>query len=328
MSGVALLRALVPLVLTATSACSLAQLAAGQLELINGQRRLDRAIARERDPSRRALLREVPSIRRFGEQTVGLHPGQTYTGYYETERKALTFVVTACEKLRFEPYSWWFPVAGRVEYRSYWDEADALEEAAELERQGYDTWVGGSRAYSTLGFFRDPVITTMMRNGPIAFVETLIHEMAHVRLYVPGQTDWNEALASFVGERGAELYFARPRFAGTALQAFAAARRGRRQLLEHSIDRTLSALERLYASRASAAAKLRERERHFAALSRELQASYPEEPPDTWRVNNARLVHFRRYSANNALLLELWRASGSDFRRFWPLAERHSETLN
>src|SRR5262245_36770207 len=131
--------------------CGLGRLAEGQLNLINGQVRLDRAIARERDPERRMLLAEVPRIRRFAAESVGLFPGKSYTGYFETEQKGLTYVVTACERLRLEPYAWWFPIAGRVEYRSYWDEADAIEQARELEAEGYDTWISPSRAYSTLG---------------------------------------------------------------------------------------------------------------------------------------------------------------------------------
>lgn len=308
--------------------CSLGELAGGQLSLINDQVRLDRAIARERDPERRTLLREVPAILRFAEQSVGLEPGKSYSGYYETDRKGLTFVVTASERLRLEPYSWWFPIAGKVEYRSYWDEEDAVAESRELEAAGYDTWISASRAYSTLGYLRDPVITTMLRDGLPALVELLIHELSHVKLYVPGHTDWNEALASFVGERGAERYFEAPRFASTPYPAEVRARAERRGQFDALIAEASDELEALYGGPASREDKLRERERVFERLRATLRVLFPRDDPDTWRMNNARIVHYRRYSTNNALLSQLWRESDEDFRRFWTLLERHSRTLD
>lgn len=309
-------------------ACSLGNLARGQLTLINDQVRLDRAIEREQDAERRRLLEEVPSICSFAEQSVGLWAGKSYTGYYATERKGLTFVVTASERLRLEPYSWWFPVAGKVEYRSYWDEEDAVAQAAELEAKGYDTWISASRAYSTLGIFRDPVITTMLRDGLPALVEVLVHELAHAKLYVPGHTDWNEALASFVGERGAERYFEAPRYAATPYAAEAKVRAERRQRFDVLISAAGDELEKLYGSELPNEIKLRERERVFTQLSAALQALSPKADPAEWRMNNARIVHYRRYSASNELLSEMWKKSGENFRRFWLLAEAYSKTLD
>jgi predicted aminopeptidase len=308
--------------------CGIGQLAGGQLALINGQVRLERAIARERDPERRMLLSEVPRIRRFAAESVGLFPGKSYTGYFETEQKGLTYVVTACERLRLEPYTWWFPIAGRVEYRSFWDEEDAIEEARELERQGYDTWISPSRAYSTLGFFRDPVITTMLRDGLPALVDVLIHELAHVRLYVPGHTDWNEALASFVGERGAELYFMAARYRGTPFPDQVKARGQRKATFDALVAEAGARLEKLYASEIADADKLRQREQIFLQLQAAVVALFPAEEPEAWRMNNARIVHFLRYSANSGALEQMWRESAGNFRRFWVLAESYSKSLD
>jgi predicted aminopeptidase len=309
-------------------ACSLGDLAGGQLALINGQVQLDRAIEREQDAERRRLLQEVPAIRSFAEQSVGLWAGKSYTGYFATDRKGLTFVVTASEQLRLEPYSWWFPVAGKVEYRSYWDEEDAIAEAAELEAKGYDTWISASRAYSTLGIFRDPVITTMLRDGLPALVEVLVHELSHAKLYVPGHTDWNEALASFVGERGAERYFEAPKFASTPYPAEVKLRAERRARFAVLIAAASAELEKLYGSDQPREVKLRERERVFTQLSAALQALSPKDDPAEWRMNNARIVHYRRYSASNALLAQMWQQSGQNFRRFWLLAKAYSKTLD
>jgi predicted aminopeptidase len=308
------------------SGCSLLQLGAGQLALINDQVPLSTAIEREPDPERRALLREVPAIVGFAEDVVGLHAGASYSGYFATERSGLTYVLTACQRTRFEAYSWWFPIVGTVEYRSYWDEADALAAARDLEAKGYDTWISPSRAYSSLGILRDPITTTMLRDGLPALTEVLIHELSHAKLFVPGHTEWNEALASFVGERGAERYFQGERFAHTGLAGEVAQRATRRVELDRLVSETYDALEALYDSAISEAEKLALRDQRFAALSQRLRALYDEERMPDVRMNNARLVHLHRYSANSQLLIELWRASGENFREFWRYAQAYVKT--
>jgi len=312
--------------LAAVSGCSLLELGLGQLSLINDQRQLPAAIAREPDPERRRLLQEVPAIVAFAEDVVGLSAGRSYSGYFETEREGLTFVVTACLRTRFEPYTWWFPIVGRVEYRSYWDEADARAAAEALQARGYDTWISPSRAYSSLGILRDPVTTTMLRDGLPGLTEVVIHELSHARLFVPGQTEWNEALASFVGERGAERYFEQQRFARSPLRQQMRARAERRRLLDLAISQTYGELERLYASGAPEPSVLRLRTAAFEQLSARLAELLPAERARDLHMNNARLVHLHRYGASNASLAQLWRESGGTFRRFWARAERYART--
>jgi predicted aminopeptidase len=316
--------ALIGLASIALSGCSLLELARGQLALINEQVPLPQAIAQEQDPERRALLREVPEILAFAEEVVGLHAGRSYSGYYHTERRGLTYVITACAQTEFAPYTWWFPIAGEVEYRSYWDEDDAREQADALEHEGYDVWLSPSRAYSSLGILRDPISTTMLRDGLPAFVEVLIHELSHAKLYIPGHTDWNEALASFVGERGAERYFEAARFAHSDLPERVHAHKAGRLDFDQAVAAAYLELEQLYASDRSRAQKLRERQRTFDALTKQISILYPREDPEQWRMNNARLVHYHRYNANNGVLSDLWQASHQNFRRFWQLAEAYA----
>jgi predicted aminopeptidase len=309
---------------TLVCACSLARLGTGQLRLINEQVPLERAWQREPDSVRRRLLQEVPLIVAFAEDVVGLRAGVSYRGYFATEAKGLTYVLTACARTELVPHTWWFPIVGEVAYRSYWDEADARAAAANLEAEGYDTWLSPSRAYSSLGILRDPVATTMLRDGITGLADVLIHELSHARLYVPGQTDWDEALASFVGERGAERYFASSRFAHSGLQAQMAARAQRKVAIDRAVSRAYTQLEQLYASPLSAADKLRDRQAVFDVLTREAIALFPERDPAEWQMNNARILHFHRYSANSGLFIQLWSASGQNFRRFWQLVEAYA----
>jgi predicted aminopeptidase len=167
----------------------------------------------------------------------------------------------------------------------------------------------------------------MLHDGLPGLVEVLIHELSHVRLFVPGQTAWNEALASFVGERGAERYFSAQRFAGSSYQRQAQLRGRRRQRFDELIHAAYAELERLYASELANDRKLALRQAHFDALSAELRQLYPDEPQRDLRINNARLVHFHRYAATGPAIAALWAKSAGSFRRFWLLAEAEAKDL-
>jgi predicted aminopeptidase len=309
------------------SGCYFTQLAAGQLRLINGQVRLDAAIASERDPTRKRLLSMVPDIRRFARDVLQLRPGEGYTGYFATEAEGMTAVLAASEKTQLRAYTWWFPVAGSVPYKSYFDEADARVEAASLDAEGYDTWVGSTTAYSTLGFFRDPVTTIMMRHGTVAFVEVLLHEMVHARLYVPGQTDFNEQLASFVARIGTERYFASRSASDPAIMAGVRAHHARSDRADGLIALGIEELEALYSSGASDSVVLQVRARVFQSLHDGLVALYPDEDPAKFVMNNAHLLQFRRYRDDASDLQALFEQAGHRWTRFWPLAQRHGESL-
>jgi predicted aminopeptidase len=310
-----------------TSGCYFARLGARQLELVNDQQPLPRAIAEEGDPERRAMLMMVPALRSFARNTLQLPVGGSYAGYYATEDAGILFVLVASERTRFSPYTWWFPIAGEVSYKSFTRESEAHAEADALGRRGYDTWVGPVTAYSTLGFFRDPVTTVMMRKGVIAFVEVLLHEMSHAKLYVPGHTDWNEQLASFVGRKGAAQYL-RTRYADNpALLAELDARELRRAQSDVRVSAALSELDALYASGLPEPQILRARLPVFARLSRELRALHPEADPAELEINNAHLLQYRRYLVGSEQLERIWQDAGGSWPRFWSLCEAYADTL-
>jgi predicted aminopeptidase len=308
--------------------CYFVDLAGGQLDLVNRQRPLGPALAEERDPARRQMLAMVPDVRSYAHNVMQMRVGRSYGSYYATEAEGIVYVLVASEQTRLEPYTFWFPVVGEVAYKSFFDEQDAREAEQELARAGYDTWLGRATAYSTLGFFRDPITTVMMRKGTVAFVEVLLHEMAHGRMYVRGQTDWNEQLASFVGRLGAEHYL-RSRHGEDALMMAELERHlARRARLEAVTGAAVAELETLYARGLPRGQVLRARTRVFSALSHELAALAPEAQPWELAVNNARLLQYRRYAAGSEMLERLWAQANGSWGRFWQLCERHGETLD
>jgi predicted aminopeptidase len=269
----------------------------------------------------------VPDLRRYAAERLQLRPGSNYTGYCAGDPDAVAHVVVGSERTRFEPYTWWFPIAGKVPYKSHFARARAEAEAAELEADCYDAYVGRVTAYSTLGILRDPVTTPMLREGLVWFVEVLFHEMAHARLYVRGQTDFNEQLASFVGRQGA-LEYLRSRYGHEpAMMAEAARHFSRREQLDTRVLASIGALDVLYAAELPEAEVLRRRELVFSALELELGALYPERPAAEWTMNNARLLQWRRYSRGAQLFEQLFAEGQGSWRRFWFLVERHAKQL-
>ena len=155
----------------------------------------------------RRKLRLVTAARDFAEHGLDLDAGDSYTTYAPVDSDTLLLVVSGAYRDRFVPYTWWFPIVGRVPYKGFFDFAAAHREAAALERQGFDAYVRPTAAFSTLGWFNDPVLSTVLRYGDVGLVSTVIHEILHNTLFIPSQVAFNESLASFVGDRGAIDFF-------------------------------------------------------------------------------------------------------------------------
>ena len=158
------------------------------------------------DPATPASLREklqaVLEIRQFAEQQLKLPANGHYLRYADLHRRYVVWNVHAAPEFSLQPKTWWYPVVGRLDYRGYFSETAARRYAAKLERKGFDAYVEGVEAYSTLGWFRDPVLNTFIERQKPELAEILFHELAHQRVFAPGDTDFNEAFATAVAEEG------------------------------------------------------------------------------------------------------------------------------
>src|SRR5215475_3013258 len=105
-----------------------------------------------------------------------------------------------------EPKSWWYPLVGSLEYRGYFSEPGAQRYAGKLRKKGYDVYIGGASAYSTLGWFKDPVLNTFIFDPEPDLAETIFHELGHQQVFARGDTDFNEAFATTVGQEGARRW--------------------------------------------------------------------------------------------------------------------------
>ena len=162
----------------------------------------DMALAEE---NRRFAMR-VMDIRRFATEELGLKQNKNYTSYVELDRNYLAAVVSACAKDSFTRHEWWFPIVGKVPYKGFFNVEDARKERAKLEKKDLDVWIRAVDAFSTLGWFQDPLYS-YMKNYPLKdLAELIIHEQLHATVFLKNHTQFNEELAEFVGSEGARLY--------------------------------------------------------------------------------------------------------------------------
>ncbi|HEX2094401.1 MAG TPA: aminopeptidase [Longimicrobiaceae bacterium] len=160
-------------------------------------------------PERRAKLSLVLQARNFAERTLELKAGESYTTFSQLDSDTLALVLSAAYQDRFQPHTWWFPIVGHVPYKGFFSEAAARREMRRLEERGLDTYLRPTAAFSTLGWFNDPLVSPVLRYGDVDLVNTVIHEIFHNTLYLAGEAQYNESLANFVGARGAIEFFCR-----------------------------------------------------------------------------------------------------------------------
>ena len=146
-------------------------------------------------------------VREFSFQTLKLKKTDNYKTFIDLKRPYVTWVVHGAYKWEMKNYEWSYPFLGKMPYKGFFSEDEAIEESKKLEKQGYDTYVRGVSAYSTLGYFTDSVLSSMLNYKEHDLVNTLIHELVHSTLYIKNNADFNERLAVFIGNKGTELFY-------------------------------------------------------------------------------------------------------------------------
>jgi predicted aminopeptidase len=179
------------------------QAARGQGALI-AHRRAVSTVLRDpsTDPALAARLRQAQQARRFASLRLGLPDNRSYTGYVDLHRPYVVWNVFATPRYSVNAVPQCFPVTGCVAYRGWFNEADAKADAARLRARGDDVWIGGVPAYSTLGWFADPILSSMLRWDDDELDGTIFHELAHQLIYVKSDTAFNESFATFVQNEG------------------------------------------------------------------------------------------------------------------------------
>ena len=277
------------------------------------------------------FVRRVESIRRFAMEELGLSQSKNYTRYVALDRDYLAAVVSASADDSFTRHYWWFPVVGRLPYKGFFDVEGARKERARLEKKRLDVWIRGVDAFSTLGWFKDPLYSFMRNYSDRELADLIIHELFHATVFIRNQAQFNEQLAEFVGREGARLYMEAMGIAED--DSAAAAARADRDTYRAFLHSLIAELEDLYQSGIPREETLARKAEIIEAAQTRFEENYDTLfLTDNFRffggrefpVNNAYLDLFRLYYEEDNFLNDLFKRSGSDIVQFIAAAK----TLN
>lgn len=180
------------------------ELGAGQMRVLCRSRPIGKVLADDTFPdSLKQKLLLIQEVRRFAIDSLGINDSENYKTVYDQKGKPVLWVLMVCKPYRLKAYEWNYPILGSLGYRGYFDKEDAIEEAKIFREKGYDTDVGVVNAWSTLGWFKDPILSNMLTKDEGELARLIIHELTHGTLYLAGDADFSENLATFVGDHGA-----------------------------------------------------------------------------------------------------------------------------
>jgi len=321
------------------------QAAKGQYQLLARRQPLEKLTADPQTPARlKRQLELVKRLRAFAQQELKLPVDGHYLKYVDVHRPYVVWNVEAAPEFSMQPKTWWYPLVGSLDYRGYFSERRATNYGASLRLRGFDVFVGGVEAYSTLGWFKDPVLNTFIFNPEPDLAETLFHELGHQRVFARSDTDFNEAFATTVGEEGARRWM---RVQGDipAYEKYLRELKRTRQFV-HLITKTRVQLEALYGDertedgklkattkkRALSAEQLRQKKKEILAQLQQDYRDLKEEWSgdsnyDPWfarEVNNAQLNSVAAYYDLVPGFEHLLELNGGDLEKFYLAAERLS----
>lgn len=258
------------------SGCYYLQAATGQMAVMSRREPISEVLAQQdTDAKLRARLEYVQAARAFASSNLALPDNRSYTTYADIKRRYVTWNVFAAPRFSVEAKQWCFPIAGCVVYRGYFSEAAAERYALRLRARGYDAAVGGVPAYSTLGHFDDPVLSSMFGWNDAQVAATLFHELAHQVMYVSDDSAFNESFATVVERAGLERWLIAQHRRSDWLAWQAQRQRG--EQFQALLLRTRDRLRALYARNLSDAALLDGKQRLLGQLKfeyRELRQSW------------------------------------------------------
>ena len=191
------------------SGCYITRAAYEEGKILWNRKPIDDALARgDLSKDVRAKLETVLAVRKFAAEQLGLNVGGAYESIAPVDQSAVVHVVMAAPRDSLEPYTWWFPIVGSVPYRGYFEESNAQAEAARLQADGFDTMVRPAVAFSSLGFFNDPLLTNLLKLDRVELAGVIIHELFHRTYYLASDAMFDESAANYVGSAGAVAFFA------------------------------------------------------------------------------------------------------------------------
>jgi predicted aminopeptidase len=314
--------AAVLVLISAPTACYLSRGAWEEAKILSRRQPISEIVADPRTPKdARDKLKVVLAARQYAKDSLRLRTKDSFTTYSRLDHDTLVLVVSAAYRDTLKPYTWWFPIVGRVPYKGYFDFNAAKRDAKNLFDDGFDVYVRPSDAFSTLGFFNDPLLNTTLKGDSLWLANTVIHELTHNTFYASGQAPFNESFAMFVGARGAAAFF---RSRGQpAAAAKVDAEWEDDKLLARFWTRVIKSLDSAYAAHPSdKEARIAARDTVYArtrvALVNEIAPQLKTISPlyaERVQLNNAALLARRVYATDLDVFDLLYEKEGRDLKR-------------
>ena len=302
--------------------CYLSRGAWEEAKILSRRQPISELVRDPRTPNdAREKLKVVLAARNYAKDSLKLRTKDSFTTYSRLDHDTLVLLVSAAYRDTLKPYTWWFPIVGRVPYKGYFDFDAARRAAKDLAADGFDVYVRPSDAFSTLGFFNDPLLNTTLKGDSLGLANTVIHELTHNTYYASGQAPFNESFAMFVGARGAAAFF---RSRG---QEAAAARLDAQweddKLLARFWSRVIASLDSAYAAHpGDKAARIAVRDtvyvRARAALVGEIAPQFKTINPryaERVPLDNASLLARRVYASDLDVFDQVYEKEGRDLKR-------------
>jgi predicted aminopeptidase len=303
------------------------QAISGQWKLMRSREEIQALLDNpETSPELAAQLQSASRIKVFAEAVLDLPGDGSYSSYVEVGGSALVWNVIATPEFSLQAKQWCFPVAGCVPYRGYFDQHKANDSADRLRRKGMDVHVSPAAAYSSLGWFEDPLLSTMLSGSDTRLAAYLFHALAHQRLYIKGDGAFNEGYASFVEQAGVKIWLESQQRDSDLLE-WQQLRQARRDVAA-LIDNIRAELNALYLSSHPEATKRKQKAEILDSLSNSHEQlvegkwagnryfnSWFKEP-----VNNAKLALFNTYQGSNCGFQELLDKADGNMKEFHRLA--------
>jgi len=273
------------------------------------------------DPDTREKFELVLAVRQFAQDPLKLRVRGSYASYSYVDRPTLSYVLMAAPKTSLQPYTWWYFLVGSFPYKGFFSEEAAKAEAESFKSQGYDTYVRTSPAFSTLGWFDDPLLAHLLKYDKVTLAEVIFHELLHNTLFIKGAVSFNESLANFVGHQAAMLFF-RERYGENSRELKREVQSWQEEL-EFSvfIGQLARSLGQLYAKDLPEEEKLRVRQEIFSRSKEEWKLRVADRPNHRYRrfseqeVNNAVVAHYRLYLRDLELFESVYQAEEKDLAR-------------
>lgn len=287
-----------------------------QARLLQSRRALEDVLADDKiDDDTKRKLKLAHKAKIFAETHLKLEKTKNYESYVDLQRPYVTYVVSAAPKDKLEFYKWYFPIIGSVPYKGYFNKQGAKKESQSLQKDNYDTYVRGVTAYSTLGWFKDPILSSMLKYSDYNLVNTIIHETVHATIYIKDNANFNERLATYLGDLGTSLFYKKENLSLNDIKKKIADSSFDQKIFSSFISSEIKSLGQWYGTLKDKSSLEELRQKRFQSIqSNFAQNILP-------KMKTKRYHYFSKAKINNAYLLnyKLYMNDLSDFEKLTEL---------